>query len=755
MAFRSQNTRKSHSQVPGYYVNNTLYPGSYTNNQWPARTSRRIHEGLSIDKNYGLDTVSDDVNSSPYSSPYYVNGRYHSMESVSQRGSSSSVQGITRLLSFGDYCDDFDDSDVQTTMELWQGKQIKFELPYTSRIIGQTISIKNTGNCKGILSIYLSASDGGRVLSETSVDLKSISMDFFEHIKLYSNNTVPVTANPQGKIYVRMEIWNEISGERSANPFNTGRKIEIQATGLGNHDECVYTLCEKNAPVSETYEYERKPNRPCMAFVYNDYTPVPVNRVEESDSGATVSLNQYRYDIYCYNDGNASRLLIYDKENNQFLTEDENGHEIFLAVDGRSTGVNLVQAKDYVYYVDGYSVLQKFKIGEWGTLGVDNIRRAYQFPERTGEGDGLPAIAASVICKHNNRIYLSGFKYDTNFVQLTEITNEGPDYDSFLYEFYVPDNSPLSTSINPITAIVEYEDDTLMIACRNSFSLYTSNVNVEDGTPEQISSFTDGGGVNSQGDITNYRGVIYSFDQDEGVRRFTGSIWNVVPHAIDSHIERVDMSKPRKLWGYANKLYLNYTDSVDGIRKCLVWDMNMNYQQFPWFQDSELPFCDIRHDDDYDLTGIHADYPCVLQHYAKDVWKRLDSPINFERHTKYVSIPGNAYDMVLKRVHNKVIANADRWWYFSLSWDIDALEQTRGHDKWYRMPCWDTTLIEEPVETPFPYQDEYELKSLSRLTLPDLRVRAISVQEKVKCKTFNAQANLVSTLFECQARQMN
>ena len=755
MSFRNQNTTRSHAQAPSYYVNNKLYPNAYTNNDWPARTSRRMHDGMSIDRNYGLDTVSDDVNSSPYSSPYYVNGRYNSLESTSQRGNSSSVQGISRLLSVGDYCDDFDDCDVQTTIEMWQGKQIKFEMPYTGRIIGQTLSIKNTGGCTGILSIYLSASDGGKILSETSVDLCNISMDFFEHIKLYSNNTIPITTNPQGKIYVRMEIWNEISMERSANPFNTGKKIEISATGLSNHDECVYRLSEKNTPVNETYNYERKPSRPCMAFIYNDYTPIPVNRVEETDFGAIVSVDQYRYDIYCYNNGTMSQLLIYDKEINKFVTEDDDGHEIQLAVDGRATAVNLVQANDYVYYVDGYSVLQKFKIGEWGELGLDNKRHAYQFPVRTGEGDGLPAMAASIICKHNNRIYLSGFRYDTNFVQLTEITNAGPDYDSFLYEFYVPDNSPLSTSINPITAIVEYENDTLMIACKNSFSLYSSNVNVEDGTPEQVSLFTDGGGVNSAGDITNYHGVIYSFDQDEGIRRFTGSVWNLVPHAIDSHWERVDMSKPRKLWGYANKLYFNYIDKVDGVRKCLIWDMNMNYQQYPWFQDAELPFCDIRHDDNFDLTGFHSDYPCVLKHYVENVWKRLDSPINFERHTKYISIPGNNYDMILKRVHNKVIANANRWWYFALSWDDDALYQTRGRDKWYRMPCWDTMLEEEPVETPFPYQDEYEEKAIARLTLPGLRIRGISVQEKVKCKTFREQACLVSTVFEAQARMMN
>ena len=168
------------------------------------------------------------------------------------------------------------------------------------------------------------------------------------------------------------------------------------------------------------------------------------------------------------------------------------------------------------------------------------------------------------------------------------------------------------------------------------------------------------------------------------------------------------MTKPRKLWGYAHKLYFNYTDSVDGKAKCLVWDQDMNYQQFPWFQDVDIPFCDVRYDDNFDLVGIHPDYPCIMQLYAKNTWRRLDTPITFERHTKYVSLPGNAADLILKRVHNKVLANANRWWYFSLSADTDNLYQTRGKDDWYRMPCWDTIMLNEAPESPFPNQDEYE-----------------------------------------------
>lgn len=835
MPIRYQNSQKAHDRVPSYYVNNRIYPGAYTRNEWQTRASRRVHDGINIDRNYGLDTVSDDVNSSPYSSPYYINGRYHTMESISQRGSSSSVQGMKRLISVGDELEDFTDDDIKTSIELWQGKQIKFKMPYSGRIVGNTISLKNTGGCTGILSIYVSASENGLPLYETAIDLCKVSMDVFEHFKLYSVTTIPITANPKGEVYVRMEIWDEISQERSANPFNTGRKIEIAATGLSGHKECIYTLGEKNVPVKEEYIYSPQPNRPCLAFIYNNCESIPVNRIEESDHGASVSKDGYRYDIFCYRLPNrTAKLIIYDKEMNKVITEDDAGNPISLIVDGRATAVNLVQTEDNIQYVDGYSPLRKFKIGEWGTLSSGE-RRAYEYPTSTADEvttsidlatwqtsplgtnagtyqfeysgadwtydgqiidlatygitvtgsivaggiieveylnpqgtsddisvkytDGRPVIAASIICKHHNRVYLGGFRYDPNLVQCSEIKAEGPDYSSFIYRFYVPDNSPLSTSTSPVTAMVQYTADTLMIVSRNSCSLFTTNTKatgtLESGVPQQVSTFTDGSGVASAGDVVNYAGVVYSFDQDEGIRRYNGALWNEIPNSINSHVERVDMTKPRKLWGYAHKLYFNYTDSADGKAKCLIWDQDMNYQQFPWFQDSDIPFCDVRYDDNFDLVGIHPDYPCIMQLYAKDTWRRLDSPINFERHTKYVSLPGNAADMVLKRVHNKVLANANRWWYFSITADTDNLYQTRGKDHWYRLPCWDTIMLNESPESPFPNQDEYESNALARLTLTNLRMRGLSVQEKIKCKTFREQACLVSTLFEAQPRQYN
>lgn len=814
MSWRKQNSPNEHDRVPAYYANNKLYPKSYTNTVWLGRNARRVHDGLSIPMNFGLDTTSDDLNSSPYSSPYYINGRFNSQDTVTQRSSASSIQGTKRLFTIGDIVEDFTKEDEQTSIQLWQGKQIKFEIPYSGKVVGNTLSIRNTDGCTGILSIYISTSENGQPIYETAVDLCKVSVDFFEHLTLYAMTPIARKANPRGVLYVRMEIWDEIEQERSANPFNTGRKIDIAATGLGNHWACEYKLTDKNLPVRETYDYKRLPSRPCFGFIYNPYTSVPTNRHEAQDIGAVVTKDNYRYAIFCYKDSSEAHVAVYDIEMNKLVEGTD------IKVDGRVEALNLVQAADMVYYVDGYSTLQKFKIGEWrseafpasavesvsatvdvatfaqSTLGSETgdylfvyrngmwkyedaevvlsdfgitvtgspadsgqITVTYVAASTTTEAsasaeytDARPVIAASIICKHYNRIYLGGFRFDPNLVQCTEITAEGPDWDSYLYRFYVPDEAPQATSTNRVAAMVPYSTDTLMILSNTSFSLWNASADFEGdlskASPSQVSTYIDGGGVSSDGDVCNYRGVVYSFDPDEGIRRYSGSIWQTIPESIDSYYERVDMEKPRKLWGYAHRLYFNYTDKVDGKAKCLVWDQDMNYQQYPWFQDSDVPFCDVRCDNDFDLIGIHPDYPCIMKLYDHDTWRRLDTPITFERHTKYMSIPGNAHNMILERVHNKVLANANRWWWFSLSPDTDTWTQSRGVDKWYRFPCWDTLQVEEPPESPFPTQDVYESNAVSLLSINNIRIRAISVQEKVKCKTFRNQACLLSILFE-------
>lgn len=825
MAFVRQNNSRTTNQPPDYYAGNRLYPNSFAPTEWPARTSRRIHDGFVLSRNYGLDTVSDDLNSSPYSSPYYINGRYNSDALMLQRGNSASVQGTERLNDKYTTAEDFTESDIQTSIEMWQGKQIKFEIPYNGKLVGNTISLKNTMGCTGILSMYFSTSDGGKPIYETAIDLCKVSQDRFEHFTVYGITPIPATANPKGKLYVRMEIWDEICTERSRNPFNTGRKIEIAATGAGSYLACTYTLGEKNVPVKEEYNYERYPARPLMGLLYNSYTSVPVERIDQEKIGATVSLNGYRYDIFCVKDGTHAEVLIYDREMNKFIDND-------IRVDGRVTQLNIAQCTDanrrtWVYYVDGYSPLQRFKIGEWQSrsypvssgeditasvdeptwwasdLGQDS--GYFEFVYRDGDWlydgssvslatygislsgtpapearihisttvaganktidsieyvDVRPVVGASLIMFHNNRLYLAGFLNDKNLLQVSEIAEEGPIFDSFPYRVYIPNRSPYDTSLNPITGMVEYATDQIMILGKNFFSIWStygsrSSTGLEDGTPSQVSTYMDSSGIENQNDICNYKGILYSFDRKEGLRRFTGGTWTVIPNSIDSHYDRVDMDRPRKIWGFANKLYYNYYDRIDGKAKAIIWDQQMAYSTYPFFQDVDIPFCDVRYDEEADLIGIHPDYPCIMKLYAEDVWRRLDSPITFRRDTKFLSVPGGNHDMYVKRVHNKIIADANRWVWFGLNFDRHTLEQHRGRDVWYRFPTWDTISDDEPVENPFSEEDIYEENAVSRLTISNIRIKCSSIQERVKAKTFRAQFNLISVGFEVTPRIYN
>ena len=842
-AYRFQNSPHVTGRTPSYYAGNKQFPGAYAQTDVPGRTSRRIHDGFDLTRNYGLDTTSDDINSSPYSSPYYINGRYLADNLVQQRGNSSSVQGIKLLLAPEDYIrkEDFAESDVQTVIELWQGKQIKFEIPYNGRLVGNTISIKNTMGCTGILSIYISTKKDGVPVYETAVDLCTVSQDIFEHRELYSITTISPTASPRKKLYVRMEIWDEMArcdSDRNTNPYNTGRKIEIAATGKGTHSAYTYCLQEKNEPVKELYNYKPLPSSPLIGLIYSDWESVPVDRLDNMKTGATVSLRGYRYDIMCAKKNGQAQVIIYDKEMNKLVkVEDPDTHEMVappIKVDGRVEQLNIAQVTDtdkvtWVYYVDGYSPLQRFKIGEWvsqafPTGSADNVTAqidadtwynsplgstggTYIFTYHNGHWeyngaevslatygitlvgggpsedstitvlytvstggtktieniqfvDARPVIGAKFIMFHNNRLFLAGFRADPNLVQVSSIEAEGPNFNLFPYRFYTPNRSPYDTSLNPITALTEYASDQIMISMKNGYSIYSTyasskSTGLEDYMPAQVSTFMDSAGVASQGDICNYKGIIYSYDEKEGLRRFTGSIWNDVPAAqpVSSHFDRVDMSRPRKLWGFSNKLYYNYYDKVDGKAKCLIWDQQMNYQEYPMFMDQDVPFCDVRTDESEDLVGIHADYPAIMLHYAEDTWRRFDSPITFERWTKYLTIPGNAADIVVNRVHVKVLANATRWWWIGITGDRQVFNQERGRDIVYREPVWRNKVVQEAPETAFPIQDIYGEDATYRLSIMDLRLQRESIQVKVKARTFRDQASLLSVLVELQPKQ--
>lgn len=139
--------------------------------------------------------------------------------------------------------------------------------------------------------------------------------------------------------------------------------------------------------------------------------------------------------------------------------------------------------------------------------------------------------------------------------------------------------------------------------------------------------------------------------------------------------------------------------------------------------------------------------------YAEDVWARLDTPIIFRRDTKYLNLPGNAADIIVKRVHAKIINNANRWWFISVNGDKQNMTQFRGHDKYFRQPVWDTITVQEPAEKAFPFEDVYEENAIYRMSITNLRLRCSAVQIRVKTKTFRNQANLVSIEAEVQPKQ--
>ena len=140
--------------------------------------------------------------------------------------------------------------------------------------------------------------------------------------------------------------------------------------------------------VEEKYEYKPYPSRPLIGLIYSDFVSVPVDRIDNMKTGGTVSYNKYRYDIFCVKNGSSARVLIYDKEMNRLVWN-------MIKVDGRVKQLNIAQVTDtnkvtWIYYVDGYSPLQRFKLRQWNDEDLEKEPiKSMSFD--TGSADNITA----------------------------------------------------------------------------------------------------------------------------------------------------------------------------------------------------------------------------------------------------------------------------------------------------------------------------------------------------------------------------
>ena len=641
-----------------------FYPDAYsrTTKPWQTRTGRRNREFASFSNLLGLNTAFDDLHKADGDSPFLRNVRYMGNKQTVQRAQVTSRDGA-RLLgvrSFGTIAA----YPEQYHIEMWEGRSIEFNIEPTEHlIIGGSLRIRNKEGANGRLRVFLKQDHNSRPICDANIALEHISRN--EYVEREFRFIQPLDASKG--LTIRLEVEGDIEPD-ACGDIAEGRKIWLTASGYKHHLGANYTSPNVNECMrEEAYDWKEEPSIPCMKLIYSTGTPMK--------KGTMVCTKDGKFLVFPVKDNGAITLWRFNVDTKVFTQIDTT----YAPVDSRADAVRFAQGLGKLYFVDGYSPLQRIDLASWQSEVAIAKQEDIDEPDVTPE-DMQAQPGASLIIRINNRIWLGGFKEDPNFVQysiLNSITgtpdakteNAGVQYDQFsdISWFYSPDRSPKDSVCGPITAFANFEGK-LVVFRTNGCSVWRPGS--EFSAPSQEDMYSYNIGVESQEDVCNFNGTLFIYNRSEGIRRFTGADASFLSVAIDNELRKLPYDSPRFLFGHANKLRL-YCDVKDRG----YMDHNFLYHTIlanrsPWYCDDNTPVCWVVGDQNDDtIYAMHPLFPAIYEVDSEGQYTDFDSSITMQYHTQYKS-PGEISGWtILHRVLLKLVASSTNIWYVGVDFD--------------------------------------------------------------------------------------
>ena len=641
-----------------------FYPDAYsrTTKPWQTRTGRRNREFASFANMLGLNTTFDDLHKQDGDSPFLRNVRYMGDKQTAQRAQVTSRNGaeLMGIKSFGTIAA----YPEQYHIEMWEGRSIEFNIEPTDRlIIGGSLRIRNKEGASGRLRVYLKKNHGTRPICDANIALEHISRN--EYVEREFKFIQPL--NAKDGLTIRLEVEGDVEPD-TCGDIAEGRKIWLAASGYKHHLGANYTSPNVNECMrEEAYDWKDEPSIPCMKLIYSTGTPMK--------KGTMVCTKDGKFLVFPVKENNAITLWRFNVETKVFTQIDTTDGP----VDSRADAVRFAQGLGKLYFVDGYSPLQRIDLTSWKSELAIAKQEDIDEPNVTPQ-DMQAQPGASLIIRINNRIWLAGFKEDPNFVQysiLNSITgtpdakteNAGVQYDQFsdISWFYSPDRSPKDSVCGPITALANFEGK-LVIFRTNGCSLWKPAS--EFSSPSQQDMYSYNIGIENQEDVCNFNGTLFFYNRSEGIRRFSGSDASFQSIPIDNELRKLPYDGPRFMIGHANKLRL-YCDLKDRGYA----DHNFIYHTIlanrsPWYCDDKTPVCWAVGDQNSDaIYAMHPLYPAIYEIDADGQYTDFDSSITMQYHTPYKS-PGELSGWtILHRVLLKLVASSTNIWYVGVDFD--------------------------------------------------------------------------------------
>ena len=702
------------------------YPDSYsrTTQTWQTRTGRRNYEFSTFSNLLGLNTAFDDIHKSDGDSPYLRNVRYMGEKQDIQRAQVTSRNGA-ELLGIKSY-DTIPAPEAEYFVEMWEGRALEFDLPKRDTLlIGGAIEIRNLERAAGRLRIFLKPK-GEREICDANIPLEDINNTKYNKRVFRFINPI----NLKDGATLRLEIEGDMAPD-DCGDFKEAHKIRLRTSGVGTHRQANYVRPNTEECMRETaYGWTDEPGIICIEQHTCNEMPML--------GGTQVCTKDGKFLVFPIKNSDGITLWRFNVETKEYTQIDTSS----APVDPRSTAVRWAQGLGKLYFVDGYSPLQRVDIATWKSeLAIADPKNIDT--EGVTPKDLQARPGASLILRIRQRIYLAGFKEDPNFVQysiLNSLTgdadnpseNAGVQYDQFsdISWFYSPDKSPKDSSCGPITALGQFENN-LIVFRKDGSSVRTLGSEFSPASMEDAFAYNIG--VERQEDVCNMNGNLYLYNRSEGFRRFSGAEATFQSAKIDNELRKIPADSPRFMIGHANKVRMYCDLKGRGYADHSFLFMTALAQSSPWYCDDNTPVCWAVGDQTSDtIYAMHANYPAIYIVDSPEKYSDFDSSIDMEYHTPYKS-PGSMNGWtILRRVILRIVASGTNAWFIGL--DFDHRDKPAVWRKYVQYQEDEGV----PSEAIFDANEEVGTKVINLM----LRAKVRDYQVRIKVSTYDDPAML-------------
>ena len=687
---------------------------------WPTRYYQRKVSGSIVSALAGINTTSDDFEKKEGESPYLWNARLNGTKESRKRAQSMSRMGQEYFIMPSGAEETSTKSAEDVTVAVSETRSVRWTISSNKRItcVGLRFSFKEDPTDTNAHFVLILRDSSKKEICRAIRKVTDLydnrgNLEWFRFIRTTS-----------GDATLEATLVDDLDNKGTS----TGFEMYINATGADNHDYAIHTLPNLDKALrEEPYSWQRGINIPVTSLKTCTWKTFPVwlQRGYFNAGGD-------RYSVMGVVDGDGHKKIYkikyatFESDTGELNTDID--PEIDLLIDyGKinqdATQVRMTQAGNELYFVDGYSNLQRVNLDTWvvsdavpdagdvdtfgyaggmyyyansvivdgqnfyrckedhqGADTFDSEEQEYWAQESLDSLTAWPG--ASLIYFHNNRIALSGFRQATvgvddpkaepNLVLLSSITSVKPQYDMYnrsIEFFYVPDMAPSQSSAAPVTAF-SHIGDYLLIHTTDGLVIEEIESAVEFAGIEQTTPEGSQFGVMKQEHVCEGRNMVYFYNPTMGIMRTAGSTATVISSPIDSLMARLtDTAKANAHLCMTDELLRFYYDEDGGDNSISLVDYATTTQHRSyWFRDQNTPVKSTCIDLASDMyMAIHSEYPVMF--LLDSTLKDFDCAILYEYYTKYIGTPDRLDHTIVRRIHLTTLQTYQSSIYVGLDYD--------------------------------------------------------------------------------------